>query len=283
MNQAPANQTMTDRRQVTAGAGPMPALGLGLGQLCGDRCYRAVRHALDLGYRHLDTAHFYGNEDQVGRAIRDSGVSREEIFLTTKVWRTHMAADRVAASVQQSLRALGLDYVDLLLAHWPVGDVPLAETMTALRRARDAGQARHVGVSNFTPAQVRAAAQLASVFCNQVEYHPLLGQDELLAAAADLGHILTAYSPIAQGAVAREPVICRVAERHGKSPAQIALRWLIQQPRVAAIPRSGSAGHRAANIEIFDFALSDEEMSGIHRLAASRRLRLSDPGFAPDW
>jgi diketogulonate reductase-like aldo/keto reductase len=210
-------------------------------------------------------------------------VAREEIFLTTKVWRSHMTADRVAVSIDESLRSLGLDYVDLLLAHWPVGEVPLAETMSALQRVSESGKARHIGVSNFTPGQVRRAAEHARVFCNQVEYHPLLGQDKLLAIAAELDHVLTAYSPVAQGAVAREPVICRIAARHGKSPVQVALRWLVQQPYVSAIPRSGSGEHRAANIEIFNFELTGEEMSEIHKVAATRNMRLSKPAFGPDW
>lgn len=268
---------------VTVSDGQVPALGLGLGELRGDRCYAAVRHALELGYRHLDTAHFYGNEKEVGQAIRDSAVAREEIFVTTKVWRSHMTAARVTVSIDESLRALGLGYVDLLLAHWPVDEVPLAETMSALHRVGASGKARHIGVSNFTAAQVRQAAEYARVFCHQVEYHPLLGQDKLLAMAAELDYVLTAYSPVAQGGVADEPVICRIAGRHRKSPAQIALRWLVQQPLVAAIPRSSRGDHRAANIEIFDFELTDQEMSDIHAVAATRGTRLSQPAFAPDW
>jgi diketogulonate reductase-like aldo/keto reductase len=261
----------------------VPALGLGTGQLTGEVCYAAVRCALDLGYRHVDTARAYHNEDSVGRAIRDSRLARADIFVTSKVWRSDIAADRVATSVEESLRQLDTDYVDLLLAHWPVEDVPLGETMTALRRVQESGRARHVGTSNFTPRQVREAAEHAPVFCNQVEYHPLLAQDEVLAVAGELDHLVTAYSPIAQGAVAADAVIGRIAAAHARTPAQVALRWLVQQPRVAAIPRSSRPERLAANLSVFDFTLSDSEMKEISERARRRRERLSDPEFAPDW
>lgn len=261
----------------------MPALGFGTGQLTDDVCYRAVRHALDIGYRHIDTARAYGNEHAVGKALRDSGIDRDEVFLTTKVWRDDLARDRVRASVDASLADLGVSCVDLVLVHWPADDVPLAETMTALRQLCDEGKTRHVGLSNFTPPQVREAARYAEVFCNQVEYHPLLAQDELLGVARSLGHLLTAYSPIAQGEVAREPVVRRIAERHGRTPAQIALRWLIEQPGVAAVPRSRRPEHIEANLRIFDFSLSEEDSREMHRVARERAVRLSDPEYAPRW
>jgi 2,5-diketo-D-gluconate reductase B len=270
-------------RHVTVRGERVPALGLGTGQLADDVCYRAVRHALDLGYRHVDTARAYGNEHAVGKALRDSGIDRDEVFLTTKVWRDDLAGDRVRASVAASLADLGVDRVDLVLVHWPADDVPLVETMTALRELRDEGWTRHVGLSNFTPPQVREAARHAEVFCNQVEYHPLLAQDELLDQSRRLGHLLTAYSPIAQGEVAREPVVRRIAERHGRTPAQIALRWLVEQPGVAAIPRSHRPEHIEANLRIFDFSLAEEEKQELHRVARERAVRLSDPEYAPRW
>jgi 2,5-diketo-D-gluconate reductase B len=270
-------------RHVTVRGERVPALGLGTGQLADDVCYRAVRHALDLGYRHIDTARAYGNEHAVGKALRDSGIDRDEVFLTTKVWRDDLARERVRASVGASLGDLGVDRVDLVLVHWPVDEVALAETMTVLRELCDEGRTRYVGLSNFTPPQVREAARYAEVFCNQVEYHPLLAQDELLGLARSLGHLLTAYSPIAQGEVAREPVVRRIAERHGRTPAQIALRWLIEQPGVAAIPRSRRPEHIEANLRIFDFSLSERERREMHEVARERSLRLSDPEFAPRW
>lgn len=252
----------------------VPALGLGTGQLRGRTCYRAVRQALELGYRHLDTAQFYDNEQTVGRAVRDSGLERAELFVTTKVWRTNVAGDRAAASAEESLRRLGTGYVDLLLVHWPVEQVPLAETMAALRRVQEAGLVRHLGVSNFRPDQVREARRYAPVACAQVEYHPLLSQEALLRQAAELDFMVTAYSPTAQGAVGDEPVLRRLARERGRTPVQIALRWLVQQPRVAAIPRSHNPGHLATNLTIFDFTLSPEEMREIGRVARRRGLRL---------
>ena len=274
---------MTAAATVWVRGEPVPSIGLGTGQLTGGTCYRAVRCALDLGYRHLDTARLYGNEAEIGRALRDSRVNRDEVFLTTKVWRTDVEPGRVAASVEASLRDLGVDRVDLVLVHWPVPEVPIAVTMAALARARAAGRTRYVGTSNFPPALVREATRYAPVFCNQVEYHPLLAQDAVLAAADELDHLVTAYSPIAQGAVATDPVIARVAEAHGRSATQVALRWLVQQPRVAAVPRTGRPDRLAANLAVFDFALSDDEMKEIDERARSRRLRLSDPDHAPGW
>jgi len=170
-----------------------------------------------------------------------------------------------------------------VLVHWPVPEVPLAATMAALDRARAAGRTRHVGTSNFPAALVREAARYAPVFCNQVEYHPLLAQDAVLAAAEELDHLVTAYSPIAQGAVAADPVIARVAAAHRRTATQVALRWLVQQPRVAAVPRTGRPERLAANLAVFDFALSEDEMTEIGERARVRRLRLSDPEYAPDW
>jgi 2,5-diketo-D-gluconate reductase B len=259
----------------------VPALGLGTWLVEGRACEGAVRHALELGYRHIDTARAYGNEAEVGRALAGSPVDRDEVFLTTKLWRSELTRDRVGPAVEDSLRALQTDVVDLLLIHWPVDDVPVAETLEAMLAEREAGRVRHLGVSNFTSAQVRSAARHAPLLCNQVEYHPLLAQDTLLAVADELDLLITAYSPLAQGAVADEPVLQRIGARHGRTAGQVALRWLVQQPRVAAIPKASSPEHRAANLAVFDFELSDEEMKEIAGLA--RGLRLLDPRFAPAW
>jgi 2,5-diketo-D-gluconate reductase B len=261
----------------------VPRLGLGTGELRGDACRRTVSAALELGYRRLDTAAFYRNEREVGRALRDSRVAREDVFLTTKVWWRNASAAGVRASVEASLRRLGTTYVDLLLLHWPAPGVPLAETMAALQDECRAGRASHAGVSNFPPGLLREAARHVPVFCNQVEYHPLLAQDELLGLADELDHEVTAYSPLAQGAVTREALVRRLAEQYGRTPAQIGLRWLVQQPRVAAVPRTSSPAHLAANLTIFDFTLSDHDMKALGDLARRRSLRLSDPEFAPDW
>jgi 2,5-diketo-D-gluconate reductase B len=259
----------------------VPSLGLGTWQLRGDECLDAVRHALSIGYRHIDTAQGYGNEEHVGKALADGGVPRDDIFLTTKVGPSRAGASDVRTSAEESLGKLQTDHVDLLLLHWPTDAVPLEETLGAMTDLVDAGLVRHVGVSNFTPSLVREAVRIAPIFANQVEYHPYLDQRTLRDLAVEHEHMLTAYSPIAQGEVLDDPVLRAIGEGHGKSPVQVTLRWLVQQPNVAAIPRSSSAANREANLDIVDFELSEEEMRRIHGLA--RGHRLIDPPFAPRW
>ncbi len=262
--------------------GRVPALGLGTWQLSGDDATEAVEHALDIGYRHVDTAAAYENEAEVGAGIRASGVDREDVFLTTKVWHTNLRRADVLASADRSLQWLQTDYVDLLLVHWPNEEVELAETLGAMQEVRAAGKARHLGVSNFTPALLREALLVEpGLVCDQVEYHPYLGQEPLLGLVHDRGMFLTAYSPLARGGVSDDAVIREIGERHGKSPAQVTIRWLLQQDRVACIPKSSSAAHRAANLDVFDFELSEGEMQRLHGLA--RGQRLIDPDFAPAW
>jgi 2,5-diketo-D-gluconate reductase B len=257
----------------------VPALGLGTWQLEGEDCLEAVRHALQIGYRHIDTAQGYDNEEQVGAALAGSGVPRDEVFLTTKVSPSNARPDDVRSSTRESLGKLGTDHVDLLLLHWPA-DVPLADTLGAMAELRDAGLARHIGVSNFTPSMVREAVALTTIFANQVEYHPYLAQDELRSLAVDHDHLLTAYSPIAQGEVLDDPVLIAIGEGYGKTPVQVALRWLLQQDHVAAIPRSSSAENREANLDVFDFSLTDAEMAEVTALDRGRRL-IDPPSM--DW
>lgn len=292
----------------------VPALGLGTWQLKGSVCREAVRHTLSLGYRHIDTAEMYGNEAEVGRGLQDANVDRDAIFLTTKVWHTNLQPDDVHAAAEESLRKLQTDYVDLLLIHWPNTSVPLEHTLDALLELKEQGKTRHIGVSNFPPSLVRRALNHTSIFCNQVEYHPFLSQAPLLELAREHDFLLTAYSPLARGDVLDRSVSPRralkalkqdgaavdrlgnalrnllgtgtgtlevLAEKYGKSPAQISIRWLIQQDHVAAIPRSTNPEHRAANFDVFDFELTDEEMQLIHGLAQGNRK--VDPHFAPNW
>ncbi len=259
----------------------IPKLGLGTWQLGGEDCVEAVRDAIELGYRHIDTARAYGNEAQVGQGIHDSGRNRDEIFLTTKLWYTDLRAIGVHDQVEQSLRDLRTEHIDLLLIHWPNRRVPLAETLTAMLDARDAGRVRHLGVANFPSALLREALELAPLVCNQIEYHPYLAQPQVLRAVRDHGLMATAYSPLAQGAVLRDGVIADIAEAHDRTPAQVALRWLLDQPQVAAVPKASSREHRATNLEVFDFELSDEERARIASLA--RGYRTIDPPWAPDW
>jgi 2,5-diketo-D-gluconate reductase B len=227
---------------------------------------RAVERALALGYRHIDTAQMYANEGEVGRAIRNSGVDREEIFLVTKVRTSSFSHGGVIRSTRESLEKLQTGFVDLLLMHWPNPSVPLEETLGAMRELQEEGSVRHVGVSNFPPSMVEEAAQHATVFCNQVEYHPYRAQDELLGQAEEMDYLLTAYSPVARGRVSNDATLKEIGEAHGKTPAQVALRWLIQQQQVAAIPKAASEDHLRSNIDVFDFELSDEEMGRIFAL-----------------
>jgi 2,5-diketo-D-gluconate reductase B len=241
----------------------IPSIGLGTWRLDGRTCYEAVRHGLELGYRHIDTARMYRNEQEVGRALRDSEVDREEVWLTTKLWRDDVAPDRLPRAAADSLRRLGTDYVDLLLLHWPFPQVPLEAQLQGLVRLRDAGTIRELGVSNYPPDLLRAALQQAPVYSDQVEYHPYVDQSELLAECVEHDVVLTAYSPVARGRVARDPVLVEIGEAHGKTPAQVALRWLIDQPMVVAIPRSASAQRRAENLDVFDFSLTSDERARI--------------------
>ena len=244
----------------------VPSLGLGTWRLTGDECARAVARTLGLGYQHIDTAQIYGNEEQVGQGIQNAGVDREEVFLVTKVWTNSFSYKRTIESTRESLRKLGTDYVDLLLMHWPNPSVPLEETLGAMTELHNEGSVRHVGVSNFTPAMVEEAARHTTVFCNQVEYHPYKGQNELLEQARDMDYLLTAYSPVAKGAVLNDRTLLGIGEAHGKTSAQVALRWLIQQEKVAAIPKATSEEHLQGNLDVFDFELSDEEMKRIFGL-----------------
>jgi len=260
----------------------IPKLGFGTWQLTGDDCVVAVRDALELGYDHIDTARAYGNEEQIAEALHDSGRNRGEVFLTTKLWYTKLSAIGVHDQIEQSLRDLRTDYVDLLLIHWPSDSVPLAgETLAAMCEAREAGYARHLGVSNFPSDLLREALDHAPLICNQVEYHPYLDQPELLALARERDLMLTAYSPLAQGEVLDDPVLREIGEAHGKSAGQIVLRWLLDQPQVAAVPKASSHEHRAANIEVFDFELSDSERGRIAGLEGE--VRTTDPPGSPDW
>jgi 2,5-diketo-D-gluconate reductase B len=244
----------------------VPSLGLGTWRLNGSECARVVERALALGYRHIDTAQIYGNEGEVGQGIRSSGVDREEVFLVTKVWTRNFSHERTIESTRESLRNLGTDYVDLLLMHWPNPSVPLEETMGAMMDLRDEGSVRYVGVSNFPRSMVEEAAQHATIFCNQVEYHPHKAQDGLLAQAKEMDYLLTAYSPIAKGAVLNDRTLLEIGEVYSKMSAQVALRWLIQQEKVAAIPKATSEDHLKSNLDVFDFQLSDEEMERISGL-----------------
>lgn len=259
----------------------IPKLGLGTWRITGSDCVIAVRDALELGYDHIDTARAYGNEEQVGQGLHDSGRNRHEVFLATKLWYDDLSAIGVHDQLEQSLRDLRTEYVDLLLIHWPNPEFPLARTLDAMLEAREAGRARHLGVANFPSVLLREALGHAPLICNQIEYHPYLGQPRVLELARESDIMVTAYSPLAQGEVLRDPVIAEIAAAHDATPAQIVLRWLLDQPNVVAIPKAASREHRAANIAVYDIELGDEERGRIAGLERGRRT--IDPSWAPDW
>jgi 2,5-diketo-D-gluconate reductase B len=259
--------TLTDR--ASAHGARVPLIGLGTGGL-GDDCDAIVAAALAAGYRHIDTARKYGTERGVGEAIRTARVPRDEIFVTTKVSHEHLHAGDFERSTQASLQALGLDRVDLLLVHWPAPDMPLAETMGALAKMKRHGLTRHIGVANFNIALLEDAIRLCpeQLVALQAEYHPYLDQSRLLQACRRHGLVFIAYCPLARGRLIGDPVIGGLARARGKTAAQIGLRWLIQQDDVVAIPRSASPARVGQNIDVFGFALDDDEMQ---RITALRR------------
>lgn len=270
---------------IPANGANIPQLGFGTFRMPEDQVADILPKAIDTGFRHIDTAQIYGNEAAVGAAIKASGIAREAIFLTTKVWVENYRRDAFLASVEESLRKLETDHVDLLLLHWPNEAVPLAEQIEALNRVREKGQARHIGVSNFTTALMAEAIALspAPLTTNQIEYHPYLDQTTVIAAARALGLSITAYFAMADGKVPNDEVLQEIGARHGRTAAQTALRWLIQQPDVAALTKTATAARLKENLDIFDFTLSAEEMAAIHALARPDGRIVSPDGLAPQW
>src|ERR1700748_2580920 len=268
---------------VEANGAKIPAIGLGTWELRGRSCARLVEQALRLGYRHIDTAQVYENEREVGEGLRASGVKRDEVFVTTKVWTTHFAPPDLERSTKESLSKLHLSEVDLLLLHWPNPRVPLAETLGALARVKQLGLARHIGVSNFTVALIEQAVAVCPepLVCDQVEFHPYLDQTKVKEACARNGMAVVAYSPVAKGRIKNDATLARIGQAYGKTAAQVSLRWLVQQ-NVAAIPRTSRIERLSENIDIFDFALSDQDMAQLSAMGSASG-RLTDFGFAPKW
>ena len=265
------------------GAG-IPALGFGTSQL-GD-CSEVVATALKLGYRHIDTAWKYGSEKGVGQGIRASSVPRSEIFLCTKVSHEYLRAADFARSVDESLRNLQVDYVDLLHVHWPtVDNIPLAGTMGALAKAKRDGLTRHIGVANFNIALLEEAMRLCPepLVTLQAEYHPYLDQSKVLQYCRSKGLIFTAYCPLARGRLFNDPVLRDIADKKGRTIAQVALRWLMQQGNIAAIPRSSNPKHIAESLNVFDFELTQEEMQRIFALKRPDGRIANPKGRAPAW
>jgi len=269
---------------VSAHGARIPLLGLGTWDLRGRVCTEMVQAALRLGYRHIDTAEAYDNERAVGEGLKASGLKREDVFLTTKIWPTHFSASDLPRAAADCLARLGVSAVDLLLLHWPNPQIPLPETIGALCKVKRDGLTRHIGISNFNVALIEAAwkATTEPLVCNQVECHPYLDQSKVLAACRKHGMAMTAYSPIAQGKAGGDDVLARIGAAHKKTAAQVSLRFLVQQ-NIVVIPRTSKAKRLAENAAIFDFSLSDGEMAEITALSGAGR-RLIPAGFGqPDW
>jgi len=269
---------------VSANGASIPALGFGTFRVPGPATERMVAHVLRNGYRHIDTAQIYGNEAEVGDGIRHSGIARADLFLTTKVWVENYRHEAFVASVDESLKKLKTDYVDLLLLHWPNATVPLAEQIGALNDVARAGKVRHIGVSNFNRVLMREAAALSELplVTNQVEYHPYLDQSAVIETARSLGMSVTAYYAMADGKVLSDTPLKEIASRHGKSVAQIVLRWIVQQGLVV-LSKTVSESRAMENAAIFDFALTQDEMAAIHALSRPDGRIVSPDGLAPVW
>lgn len=261
----------------------MPKLGLGTWPMLDDECTRAVEQAIELGYRHIDTAAAYNNEAAVGKALRNSPTAREEIHVTSKVWWDQLEPSALQRSMDNSLTALQSDYVDLFMIHWPAKDWDLARTIDALVALKEQGKARAIGVANFPLPLLRKVveelgAPLAAI---QVEYHVLLGQNGLLNYARQHDMALTAYTPLARNKVSDVPEIQQIAAKHGVLPTQVALKWLLEQDNVAAIPKASSQTNQLANLAAFSVELDDSDRALIAGL--SKRERQVNPDFAPQW
>jgi 2,5-diketo-D-gluconate reductase B len=270
---------------VKANGARIPLLGLGTWELRGRACARVVEQALRLGYRHIDTAQLYENEREVGEGLRASGIKRDDVFVTTKIWPSHFAPRELERAARERLVQLRLNEVDLLLLHWPNPRIPLSETIGALCKVKRDGLTRHIGVSNFTVALVEEALKEASepLVCNQFECHPFLDQSKLIAECRKRGMAIVAYSPLARGEARRNEVLARIGAAHKKTAVQVCLRFLVQQD-IVVIPRTSKVERLSENAAIFDFVLSNDEMRQIAALG-SRDGRIVDWAFSgqPKW
>jgi 2,5-diketo-D-gluconate reductase B len=263
----------------------VPALGFGTYGMSSDDMRRMIPAALRAGFRHIDTAQVYGNEAGVGDGLAASGVARSEVFITTKVWIANYAPDRFERSVDESLQRLRSQYIDLLLLHWPSEELPLKDQIESLNHVVDLGKVRHIGVSNYNSRLLRSAKELSRhpLITNQFEYHPFLNQRTLIEVTRALGMVVTAYCAMAIGRVFTERTLFDIAGKHGRSVAQIVLRWVIQQPGMIALSRTVNPDRLAENIAVFDFELSVEEMERINALARPQSRIVNPAGLAPAW
>jgi 2,5-diketo-D-gluconate reductase B len=261
----------------------LPRLGLGTFRMQGDACRAGVESALSLGYRHIDTAEMYGNEEPIGAAIAASGVARKDLHVTTKVWHENLAPDAIRRSFDASLKKLRLDHVDLYLVHWPARDMNLPAMFDTLLKLKAEGRTRAIGVANFNVALLRTVVEeiKAPIACNQVEYHVMLDQIRLRKYLSEKSIPLVAYCPLAQGRAASDPTLAAVGRKHGASAAQVALKWLLDQDGIAAIPKASRAESQKANLDALNIGLDDEDRKAIAALPKDRRC--VNPGFAPAW
>jgi 2,5-diketo-D-gluconate reductase B len=261
----------------------IPRLGFGTFRMPGGGCQPVVESALALGYRHIDTARMYENEDAVGAALATSGIKRQDLFVTTKVWHDALAPDALRKAFDDSLAKLKLDYVDLYMIHWPSPDMDMAATLEALIALREAGRTRAIGVCNFNLPMIRRAVDEigAPIAAHQVEYHPFLAQTEMLDYLRRKGIPLTAYAPLAQGRAAEDATLARIGEKHGATAAQVAIAWLLDQDGVIAIPKAGRQARQRANLEALTIKLDNADRTAIAALPKDQRF--VRPAFAPDW
>ena len=261
----------------------LPKLGLGSFRMQGDACRAAVESALDLGYRHLDTAEMYANEEAIGAALASSKVARKDLHVTTKVWNENLAPDAIRRAFDASLKKLRLDHVDLYLVHWPARNMNLPAMVETLMKLKEEGRTRAIGVANFNIALLKTVVEeiKAPIACNQVEYHVMLDQTPLRKYLAAKSIPLVAYCPLAQGKVASDPTLMAIGRKHGASAAQVALKWLLDQDGVAAIPKASRAESQKANLDALNVGLDDEDMKAIAALPKDRRC--VNPAFGPAW
>jgi len=266
----------------TQGIG-LPRLGLGTFRMQGDACRAAVESALGLGYRHIDTAEMYGNEDAIGAAIAASRVARKDLHVTTKVWNENLAPDAIRRAFDASLKKLKLDRVDLYLVHWPSANMNLPAMFETLLRLKQEGRTRAIGVANFNLALLKTVVEeiKAPIACNQIEYHVMLDQTKVAKYLRDKSIPLVAYCPLAQGRIASDETLMAIGRKHGASAAQVALKWLLDQDGVAAIPKASRAESQQANLDALHIGLDDEDRQAIAALPKNKRC--VNPGFAPAW
>lgn len=261
----------------------MPKLGLGTFRMEGDACRAAVESALSLGYRHIDTAEMYGNEESIGAAIAACRVPRGELHVTTKVWYENLSPDAIRRAFDASLKKLRLDHVDLYLVHWPSRSMKLPAVLETMLKLQEEGRTRAIGVANFTTALLKIAVEevRAPIACNQVEYHVMLDQSKLKKYLAAHRIPLVAYCPLAQGRVTSDERLAKIGRKHNASAAQVALKWLLDQDGVAAIPKASRAESQKANLDALKVSLDDEDRKAI--AALPKDTRCVNPGFGPDW